>query len=87
MYTFRHIQPTMELWERIESSEDATCFHTKAWYKHLQNTYHYKPFLVEISSEDIVGGCFVAFVNLVDISMHHQWEQVHIHRGLLLLEQ
>lgn len=58
MYTFRHIQPTMELWERIESSEDATCFHTKAWYKHLQNTYHYKPFLVEISSEDIVGGVF-----------------------------
>lgn len=56
MYTFQQIEPTDSLWAQIEQSADATCFHTKAWYKHLQKTYHYEPFIVTINHEDNTGG-------------------------------
>lgn len=58
MYTFQQIEPTDSLWAQIEQSADATCFHTKAWYKHLQKTYHYEPFIVTINHEDNTGGVF-----------------------------
>lgn len=56
MYLFRQLQPTEDLWKQIEKSPDATCFHTSAWGQHLQNTYHYNLFIVEITSECACGG-------------------------------
>lgn len=88
MYSFRQLQPTEDLWKQIEKSPDATCFHTSAWGQHLQNTYHYNLFIVEITSECACGGGgSLVFASAKDTFMHHQWEQELIHKGLLLYQK
>ena len=57
-YNFKHIEPTNDDWQRIESSYDSTCFHSEQWCNYLKRI-HYQPFIVSVSEDEKLIGYFV----------------------------
>ena len=48
MYQFKTIEPSPEVWEEIEKSNDSTVFHSFKWHCYLKRIGH-KPIYLSIA--------------------------------------
>ena len=58
MYQFKTIEPSPEVWEEIEKSNDSTVFHSFKWHCYLKRIGH-KPIYLSIYSDNELVGYFL----------------------------
>lgn len=49
MYFFKKIEPTEEIWDKVQKSNDSTVFHSPGWNKYLRRIGH-KPIMISVSN-------------------------------------